>query len=117
MDDQGGPYWRQGYVKLSNFPKLNQIIFRFTLARKPEPNFPISHGNVSVDDVRLVCERIERTSVDTDVCKQRKIPSAGCMHPATLPTVKGLWILCLIVWYCYGILVEYFRRKFSRSLQ
>jgi hypothetical protein len=92
-DDQGGQYWRQGYVKLSNFPKLTQIIFGFTIARKPEPNFPISYGNVSIDDVRLVCERIERKSVDTDVCRQRKIPSAGCIHPATQPTVKGAWII------------------------
>ena len=88
-NDQGGSYWRQGYVKLSNFPKLNQIIFGFTIAHKPEPNFPISYGNVSVDDVRLVCERIERTSVDTGVCKQRKIPSAGCIHPSIQPVVKG----------------------------
>ena len=89
-DDQGGSYWRQGFVKLSQFPKLAQIIFEFTLDAQPEPNFPKSHGNVSIDDIKLICERISRTSVDTDVCKQRKIPSAGCLHHATQPTVKGL---------------------------
>lgn len=88
-DDQGGEYWRQGYVKLSQFSKLTQIIFEFALAAKPYPGYPISHGNVSVDDIKLVCQRITRTSVDMDVCKQRKIPSAGCLHPAIQPTVKG----------------------------
>ena len=88
-DDQGGEYWRQGFVKLSNFSKLTQVIFEFTLAAKPEPNYPLSHGNVSVDDIKLLCQRITRTSVNTDVCKQRKIPSAGCLHPATQPTSKG----------------------------
>lgn len=89
-NDQGGSYWRQGYVKLASFPRLTQITFEFTLARKPDPRLTLSFGNVSVDDVKLVCERLERKPVDTSVCVQRKIPSAGCLHPATQPTVKGL---------------------------
>ena len=89
-DNQGGVYWRQGYVKLSRFPKLTQIRFRFMVSPKPEPNFPVTRGNVSIDDVRLICEKEERISVNKDVCAKRKLPTAGCLHPAIQPTVKGL---------------------------
>ncbi|XP_046841988.1 uncharacterized protein LOC124436104 [Xenia sp. Carnegie-2017] len=89
-DDQGGDFWRRGFLKLSKYPRLTGVIFQFILAAKSTWKHHISRGNVSIDDIQLVCEKRGRITTDAKVCVQRRIPSAGCLHPANLPNVKDI---------------------------
>ena len=93
---QGPVYWRAGFVNLEEFGSITRLRFVHILPERVKPcsgncvckQLRCTDANVAIDDVRLVCDAVHSV-VETDVCRARSVPFAGCPRDATAFTTTG----------------------------